>query len=152
MTDVELTRAVERGEVANETFRHASHLHVAWVYLCESASVEQATEKMCATLRRFAASAGKPEKYHHTISLFWVQLLGGMQAVYAGECLEQIVRTHPRLLEKDLLLEYYSRETLFSDRARTSWVNPDLKPLSSDAAAIYSSGSPRNALYRVVSG
>jgi len=29
MTDVELTRALERGEVANHDFRHASHLHVA---------------------------------------------------------------------------------------------------------------------------
>ena len=33
MTDVELTRALERGEIANEDFHHASHLHVAWVYL-----------------------------------------------------------------------------------------------------------------------
>ncbi len=39
MNDVELTRALERGEIANENFHHASHLHVAWVYLSESSSV-----------------------------------------------------------------------------------------------------------------
>src|SRR6266700_7625077 len=75
MNDVELTRALERGEIANENFHHASHLHVAWVYLAESSSVDEAAAKMRATLRRFASSAGQLEKYHETITLFWVQLL-----------------------------------------------------------------------------
>ena len=60
MNDVEFTRALERGEIANENFRHTAHLHVAWVYLFESSSVEGAAAKMRATLRKFAASAGKP--------------------------------------------------------------------------------------------
>src|SRR6266704_3811106 len=76
MNDVELTRALERGEIANENFHHASHLHVAWVYLSESSSVDEAADKMRDTLRRFAASAGKLEKYHETITLFWVRFLG----------------------------------------------------------------------------
>ena len=63
MTDVELTRALERGEIANEDFHHASHLHVAWVYLVESSSVKQAGNKMRETLRRFAAAAGKPRYF-----------------------------------------------------------------------------------------
>src|SRR6266480_2090135 len=46
MTDVELTRALERGEIANESFHHVSHLHVAWVYLAESSSIQQAATKM----------------------------------------------------------------------------------------------------------
>ena len=58
MNDVELTRALERGEIANENFHHASHLHVAWVYLSESSSVDEAAAKMRETLRQFAASAG----------------------------------------------------------------------------------------------
>src|ERR1700745_2108622 len=74
MTDVELTRALERGEIANENFHHLSHLHVAWVYLSESSSTRQAAALMRNTLRKFAASAGKAEKYHETITLFWVEL------------------------------------------------------------------------------
>src|SRR6476661_3457337 len=75
MTDVELTRALERSEIANENFHHISHLHVAWVYLAESSSMQQAANKMRDTLRRFAAAAGKLEKYHETITLFWIELL-----------------------------------------------------------------------------
>ena len=63
MTDVELTRALERGEIANKAFHHLSHLHVAWVYLSESSCVDDAAAKMRNTLQKFAAAAGKSEKY-----------------------------------------------------------------------------------------
>jgi hypothetical protein len=151
MTDVELTRALERGEIANENFRHASHLHVAWVYLAESSSVQQAANKMRDTLRRFAAAAGKPQKYHETITLFWVHLLSRVRAASGREHLEEIVHANPQLLEKNFPLAYYSAERLFSNKARTSWVEPDLKPLSIDATATCSSSPPCDAPNRALS-
>jgi hypothetical protein len=149
MTDVELTRALERGEIKD--FHHASHLHVAWVYLGESSSLQQAANKMRDTLRRFAAAAGKPEKYHETITLFWIQLLSSAYTASCGGRLEDIVRANPHLLEKNFLLAYYSAERLFSDEARSSWVEPDLKPLSIDAIATCSSSPPRDAPDRSLS-
>jgi len=149
MTDVELTRALERGEIKD--FHHASHLHVAWVYLTESSSVLQAAKKMRNTLRRFTAAAGKPEKYHETITLFWVHLLSRAQAASRAERLEDVVHANPQLLEKNFPLAYYSTERLFSDKARTSWVEPDLKLLSIDAFATCSSSPPRDAPNRSLS-
>jgi len=151
MTDVELTRTLERGEIANENFHHVSHLHVAWVYLAESSSVQQAANKMRDTLRRFAVAAGKPQKYHETITLLWVHLLSHAHAASDGERLEEIVHANPQLLEKNLPLAYYSAERLFSDEARTSWVEPDLKPLSIDATATCSSSPPCDAPNRSLS-
>ena len=151
MTDVELTRALERGEIANENFHHASHLHVAWVYLAESSSVQQAASKMRNTLRRFAAAAGKPQKYHETITLFWVHVLSRAYAASGGEPLEEIVNANPQLLEKNFPLDYYSAQRIFSDEARTSWLEPDLKPLSIDAIATCSSSPPRHAPNRSLS-
>ena len=149
MTDVELTRALERGEIKD--FHHASHLHVAWVYLTESSSVQQAARKMRNTLRRFAAAAGKPEKYHETITLFWLHLLSRAHAASRAERLEDVVHANPQLLEKNFPLAYYSTERLFSDEARTSWVEPDLKLLSIDAFATCPSSPPRDAPNRSVS-
>jgi len=151
MSDVEFTRALERGEIADENFHHVSHLHVAWVYLAESLSVQQAADKMRDTLRRYAATAGKPEKYHETITLFWVHLLSRAQAAGRGRRLEDIVNANPQLLEKNFPLAYYSAERLFSDEARTSWVEPDLRPLSIDATAICSSNPPCDAPNRSLS-
>ena len=103
------------------------------------------------TLRRFATAAGKPEKYHETITLFWVHLLSRVHAASRAERLEDIVHANPQLLEKDFPLAYYSTERLFSDEARTSWVEPDLKLLSIDAFATCSSSSPRDAPNRSLS-
>jgi hypothetical protein len=149
MTDVELTRALERGEIKD--FHHASHLHVAWVYLTESSSVQQAARKMRNTLRRFAAAAGKPEKYHETITLFWVHLLSRAHAASCARRPQEIVQANPQLLEKNFPLTYYSKERLFSDEARTSWVEPDLKLFSIDAFATCSSSPPRDPPNRSLS-
>ena len=50
--------------------------------------------------------------------------------IFADKSLEQIVKANRQLLEKDFPLTYYSRQLLFSDRARESWVEPDLKHFS----------------------
>jgi hypothetical protein len=103
MTDVELTRALERGEVPNEGFHHADHLRVAWVYLQESATVDAAFACMAATLRRFAASVGKAEKYSDAITAFWMYQMAAVRAMMpAGDCASAL-RAYPRLLDKDLI-------------------------------------------------
>jgi hypothetical protein len=133
--DVELTRALERGEVPDEGFHHASHLRVAWVYLAESPSVDVAGARMASTLRRFASSVGTPAKYHETITLFWIRVLAAARAAIAGASLDDVLRADPRLLDKDHVLAYYSAERLFGDAARQSWVDPDRQPLTSEAAS-----------------
>ena len=42
--------------------------------------------------------------------------------------LDELLRAHPRLLDKDLVLAYYSTDRLFSEEARRSWVDPDRQP------------------------
>jgi thioredoxin-like negative regulator of GroEL len=148
---VELTRALERGEIPKDGFHHASHLHVAWVYLTESLSVQDAANKMRQTLRRLTAAAGQSEKYHDTITLFWVHLLAQARTVARAEKLEDVVDANPQLLEKDFPLAYYSADRLFSEEARASWMEPDLKPLSIDAIAICSPIAPRDTPNRSLS-
>jgi hypothetical protein len=130
MTDVELTRALERGVIDNAGFHHASHLRVAWVYLAESSSVDEAASKMAATLRRFAASVGKPEKYHETITVFWLRALAAAARARPGADLDAILRAEPDLLDKDLLFAYYTRDRLSNDAARLAWLEPDLQPIA----------------------
>ena len=106
-SDAAFARAFERGEIPPEAFHHSAHLRLALAYLDECGSVEEATERMAESLQRFAAAAGKPGKYHHTITVFWLRMLA-------------------RLLDKDLPASYYSPERLWSDAARRGWIEPDL--------------------------
>lgn len=130
MSDAAFARAFERGDIATADFHHASHVRLALAYLEESTSVDEAAGRMASALRRFATTAGHPEKYHHTITLFWMHMVA-------------------RLLDKDLPLAYYSRERLWSDAARTRWLEPDRRTL--DGATPGSPNPPRDALHRPVS-
>jgi hypothetical protein len=149
---VALTRALERCEVPADGFHHTSHLRVAWVYLAEHATTEGAADRMAATLRRFAAAAGHPEKYHHTMTLFWVRRLAVEQATRPDASLDDILTHAPALLDKNLPLAYYSPGRLFSEEARASWLDPDMRPLETretSSRPAYSSGDPPD---RPVSG
>jgi hypothetical protein len=101
--DVALTRALERCEVPNEGFPHASHLRVAWVYLSESASLDEAIARMGATLRRFAASVGQAEKYSEPTTVFWMLQVAAARAVMPDAGIDAVLRAYPRLLDKNLI-------------------------------------------------
>jgi hypothetical protein len=101
--DVELTRALERCEIPDAGFPHASHLRVAWVYLAESASLDEAMARMAATLRRFAAAAGKAEKYSEPTTAFWMLQVAAVRALMPDAGIDAVLRAYPRLLDKNLI-------------------------------------------------
>ena len=101
--DVALTRALERCEVPSEGFPHASHLRVAWVYLEECASLDDAVAKMAGTLRAFAASVGQAEKYSEPTTVFWMLQVAAARAAMPGADLDAVLHAYPRLLDKNLI-------------------------------------------------
>jgi hypothetical protein len=107
---VAMVRALERGEVPNGGFRHADHLRVAWVYLDECGGADAALARMAATLRRFAAAAGQPEKYSDAVTAFWIYQLASARALMPGAGVEALFCACPRLLDKNLLLAFYSAD------------------------------------------
>jgi hypothetical protein len=144
-TPTAITRALERCDIPDQGFHHAQHLAVAWVYLSESPTIALAAARMAATLRRFAASCGHAEKYHHTTTVFWMRRLAAARASHPDASLDDILRLAPALLDKTLPLTYYSPERLFSEEARWSWLDSDLRPLDADASssgATHPSGDP----------
>lgn len=101
--DVALTRALERCEVPNAGFPHAAHLRVAWVYLEECCSLDEAAARMAGTLRAFAASVGKAEKYSEPTTVFWMLQVAAARAAMPGADLDAILLAYPRLLDKNLM-------------------------------------------------
>jgi CDP-diacylglycerol--glycerol-3-phosphate 3-phosphatidyltransferase len=110
MTDRHYIDAFEGGRIAPSDFHHADHLRLALAYLTESGSVQEATDRMAASLKAFARSAGHEEKYHHTLTVVWLRLVA-------------------RLLDKQLPLAHYSHDRLFGAEARERWIEPDVRPL-----------------------
>jgi hypothetical protein len=98
--DVAMTRALERCQPPDNGLPHAAHLRVAGVYLAEAPSVDEALARMADTLRRFSAAVGQSEKYSDAITAFWMYQLAALRALMPGAELDDVLRAHPRLLDK----------------------------------------------------
>jgi hypothetical protein len=117
--------AFERGEIDPQAFDHEAHVYVAWLYL-ERFALPAGLEKFDAALRRLTVQLGVPDKYHATITWFFLLLIGERRSADPGADWQQFRRRNADLIEDAGILErYYSRQTLASDRARRAFVLPD---------------------------
>jgi hypothetical protein len=110
----ELLRAFEAGELTD--FPHERHVQVAWA-LAQRYEPEEAFARLAEGIRRIAAHAGVPGKYHETITRAWFELVRG----------HPDLEDAPLLYDRGLLARHYSPERLAAGRDR--WVEPDLLPL-----------------------
>jgi hypothetical protein len=111
MTDEELLDSFERGELQAADFPHERHLRVALLLAREPDGLA----RLAAGIRGIATRAGRPERYHETMTRAWFELVAA-----AGEL-------RPELYDQGLLARYYSPAVLESGRGR--WVEPDLHRL-----------------------
>lgn len=129
IAECELADQMERCIYPNRAFHHPDHLRLGWHYLRSEAPAD-AIARMRRTILDFAVNAGHREKYHDTLTAGWMRLVSA-----ALGCTPQhsefamFAAAHPWLFDRDALLAFYSRDLLFSDRARAGWVAPDLHPL-----------------------
>jgi hypothetical protein len=110
-------------------FKHQDHLTVAVCYLRET-TVEKAIGKMREALRRFVDHHKvDPQKYNETITVFWFQMVAEAMGTMPAELtmLDQCNRIIERFSSAGLVMDYYSSDLLFSERARGEFVDPDLK-------------------------
>ena len=109
-----------------DSFHHADHVHVVWCYLREL-PFPTAAERFIAALRRFAASAGRPELYHETITWAYLVLIHERMARGGESDFETFRAANPDLFtwKPSILDRYYSPETLGSDLARRAFLLPE---------------------------
>ena len=109
-------------------FRHRQHINLAFVAV-RRYGMPAATGKICTWIRHIAAYERAPQKYHHTVSRAWVEIV----AHHVGadpDCadFDLFAGRNPALLDKRLLSGHYRSATLASGPARDGWVEPDLQP------------------------
>lgn len=106
-------------------FGHREHIELAWRAVREY-GMPEAADRVCERLREMTAYLHAPQKYHHTMSRAWVQLVAHHAS---DDPFEKFIADYPALLDKRLLARHYRSTTLAAQSARTGWVKPDLLPL-----------------------
>ena len=127
MDDAALVRAFESGVEPPGGFHHAQHVRVAWFYLRQHPLAE-ALGRFQTALRAFAHARGKPTLYHETITTAYVLLIAErLHDAAIDEDWHAFAARNPDLLawKPSILERYYRNETLWSDRARRTFVMPD---------------------------
>ena len=89
----------------------------------------EATTRICDWIQHIAAYERAPQKYHHTVSQAWVEIVAHhVDADPHCADFDTFARRNPALLDKRLLSRHYRSSTLAADPARHGWVEPDLAP------------------------
>jgi hypothetical protein len=127
MSDEEFMASFESGSLANESFHHADHVRMAFLYLCRYPAIE-ALDRFSTALVRFATAHGKPQLYHETIT--WAFLFLIRERLTRAGCRpswDELAASNADLLDwkNNILKNYYRAETLSSELARGTFVFPD---------------------------
>ena len=124
--DEQFLEAFEAGQIANQDFHHRDHLRLAWIQI-RRLGVERAADAVANGIRRFAAHHGHGNRYHETMTRFWVRVVGMAIELHPALAFDELLAMEPHLLDKNLPLRHWSRERMGSDEARQQWVEPDLR-------------------------
>jgi hypothetical protein len=128
---LDLVRKFETAAIPREDWHHREHLAVATVFPRESESLEEATKRMREGILKYLSGIGldlqKENPYHETLTVFWLDLIirfiAANDKLTLLECVNKILEFGA---DKDFPLGFYTRDVLFSERARTEYVPPNL--------------------------
>src|SRR5215469_7175045 len=133
--DIEATvSAFEACTLPGNLWTHEAHLTIAAWYLSRR-SGQEAAARIRVGIKRYNAARGIVPSptggYHETMTLFWTCIASKylMLADPDRPLVDLVNGLIDEHRDKNLVFEYYSRDLLFSRRARFSWVEPDLKPI-----------------------
>ena len=135
--DAELAAILPEITGPSGTFRHRQHINLAFLAV-RRYGMPEATARICDWIQRIAAYERAPQKYHHTVSRAWVEIVAHhVDADPDCADFDAFAGRHPALLDKRLLSRHYRSSTLAAAPARRGWVEPDLLafPWSSAQAA-----------------
>jgi hypothetical protein len=129
MDDVEFLKLFHEGALTGDEFRYRGHLRLAWLVLSRHSRIE-AEQIVAREIQRFALANGAPNRYHDTLTRFWVRVVvHAMENAPEARSIDELLARFPFLLDKGLPFRHWYGETFNSDRARAGWVEPDLAPL-----------------------
>src|SRR4051812_43685451 len=126
MTDSELVARFESCEL--DEFSHQAHVRVAWCYL-QAEPMLFALPRFRAALQRFAASKGQPGRYHETITVAFMIIIGERLDGARALTWDAFAARNPDLLRRQpsVLSQFYSDDVLASPRARETFVMPEAR-------------------------
>ena len=118
--------ALEDGTLDVGAFDHEAHVYAAWLFL-ERYGLLEAVTRYSAALERLTRRLGVPDKYHATVTWFYLVQIAERRDREPALDWFAFRRRNDDLFARggSLLRRYYRAETLASERARRLFLLPD---------------------------
>ena len=134
-SDAAFLQALETCVLPEIEFGHAAHVRAAYLYL-RGGDFATSLLRLQRTIRAYASSLGRPDRYHETITVAYLALIQQHIAERGdGGGWNGFERDNPELFDRELLLRFYSRSQLESGLARRLFLLPDRHRREADVNA-----------------
>ncbi|MGB1236740.1 MAG: hypothetical protein ACPG4U_00940 [Pseudomonadales bacterium] len=126
----EFLNQLENCTLAPEVFNHIGHLRFCFLCL-ENAPLEAAIERICNTIKAYAISLEVEEKFNLSLTHALVRIVERRTLQTPQQSWQAFLQANTDLVEntQDVLRLHFSDELLYSERARTELILPDLAPI-----------------------
>jgi hypothetical protein len=123
-TDAEYLGAAHAGA---SRLGHREHVRLAWLVIRDEGA-ERGGDRVAGILRHLAELHGEGDRYHETLTRFWIRLVAhAIQVEPAIDDFDVFVERFPLLLDGSIVKRHWSVEALAS--ARAAWIEPDVLAL-----------------------
>ena len=125
--DDDFITSFENCTLPPESFHHRDHIKLSWLYLRRYEPIEALT-RVSEAIKRFATFNGKAERYHETITWAYFFLIRErLERAGTSASWQAFINANEDLFnwEDSVLKRYYSKATLTSEFARTTFLMPD---------------------------
>jgi hypothetical protein len=120
-------RYLEAAHAGAPRLGHRQHLRLAWLVI-RAEGPEAGGDRVARILRGLAERHGEGDRYHETLTRFWVRLVAHAVEVEPGiDDFDAFLDRFPLLLDRSNVGRHWSAEALES--ARSAWVEPDVLAL-----------------------
>jgi hypothetical protein len=123
----------EASAIPLEEWTHEAHLRMAFILL-EELPFEDAVERMRHGIQRLNRAQGVENSatsgFHETLTVAWARLVAArVRSCDAGLDSLGFLAVYRKVLGQRAIFDYYTRERVFTEEARFSFVEPDRRLL-----------------------
>ena len=83
---------------------------------------------LCTNWKKYKHSIGHGNLWNYTLTRFWTNILYCIQRRHKFKTFKELYDRFPKIHYGSLFKDFYSNDIIFSDRARKTWIPPNLPP------------------------
>lgn len=125
----ELVKRFEACDLPIVNWTHRAHLAVGLVYLGQM-TFDAATLRLRERIQAYNRASGNPPGYNETVTLLFLRKIKSVTTAQATPtALHEQLNTLEDICGITWIYQYYSKQLIWSDEAKSRWTAPDLRPL-----------------------